>query len=183
MARSLQQIQVTAQLKAVLRNTVDSGAASIQQGQDISPSTALDSGTAANQADRVIDKRGIAIASGNDTDIDLYDLAGFNVGGGAGNDALGQATTLAEVVALMVSNRAASEGDLLVGGEGTEAAWSAPFDDDDDAVLVVKPGGCFLLFAPTDPAYPVTDTSNHLLTLAASGGDVTCDVVILGRSA
>jgi len=44
-------------------------------------------------------------------------------------------------------------------------------------------GGLFLLAAPDDPAYAVADTSNHLLRVNASGGNITYDIAILGRNA
>jgi hypothetical protein len=122
------------------------------------------------------------MASSGTEDLDLYDLGSIDIGAGAGKDALGQTFTLAEVVALCVYLHPTSAGNLLVGGKATSAAWTSPFSANTDK-LTLKPGGIFFLFAPTDPAYAVVDSTNHLLKLEASGGACTYDVAVLGRSA
>ncbi len=152
-------------------------------GEKFSPATALATGTSANQADRFWQDEGRTITSGNNEDIDLYDFGTLDIGAGAGLSPLGQAQTWAELVAILVRNTAASAGDLHVGGNGTAAAFNSFFNADDSAVVVVNPGGMFMLFAPDDPAYAITDTSNHLLRMAASGGNVTYDLYLMGRSA
>lgn len=185
MARSLDGLKLVAQLAGVLQNDIDgvADAAGVSLGSKFTPATALTSGTAANKADIFWADRDRTVTSGNTEDIDVYDLGSLDVGAGAGKDALGQAVTMAEIVAVLIECSAASAGTLLVGGKAASTAWNSLFNGDDDAVLVVKPGGAFLVFAPTDPAYAVADTSNHLLTMAASGGNVTYSITILGRSA
>lgn len=141
----------------------------------------ITNGTGANQADAYWQSEGRTLTSGNDEDIDLYDFGALDIGAGAGLDPLGQALTLADVVILLVVNRDTSTGTLLVGAEGSGAAWNSPFNGDDEAALALPPGGFALLGAPGATAFPVADTSNHLLTLAASGGDCTYDIYIIGR--
>lgn len=185
MALSLQAIKIIATAQATLQQSIDGGAFQFSgnQGAAKSPPTTLSSGTGANAADRIWSDLDRALSSGATEDIDVYDLAAFDIGQGAGKDASGASWALAEVVCLLVYNASTSAGTLLVGGKGTTAAWNSIFNGDDDAKLPIVPGGWFQIFAPTDPAYAVADTSNHLLKMEASGGAVTYGVVIIGRSA
>ena len=177
-------IKILATLQGTLTNSIDGGSytASVVQGFSKGPTTQLTNGTSANQANRIWQDTGRFLASSGTEDLDLYDLGSIDIGAGAGKDALGQTFTLAEVVALCVYLHPTSAGNLLVGGKGTSAAWTSPFSANTDK-LTIKPGGMFFLYAPTDPAYAVVDSTNHLLKLEASGGACTYDVAVLGRSA
>lgn len=186
MSESLKSFNVGASLAATLQNAIDGGAqtASVPQGSSYTPETNLATGTSANQADRVWSDAGRTLNSGSNETIDMYDLGSLDIGGGAGKDALGQAFALAEVVAILIVNRKASVGNLTIGGDGTTAAWNSAFGGSDTAVSpAIPPGGWWMLFVPSDPALVVTDVTNHLLKLAASGGNVTYDITIIGRSA
>ena len=145
--------------------TVDLGAAL---------TTALTSGTGAAQCDRGWSEYERDLASGANEALDLFDFAGRDIGAGAGNDALGQAMALAEVVCFVVYN--AGPGSLTVAPDATNG-WSQIGTE------VIKAGGYKLLFAPTDPAYTVVDASSHRVNFAAASGDCTYDVHIAGRSA
>ena len=183
---SLTGIQVRAIVQATLQNLIDGTnfTFSGSQGLTKSPATTLSSGTGLNQADRIWGDLDRSLSSGGTEDVDLYDLAAFDIGAGAGKDAAGQAWALAEVVVLFVYSASTSVGDLYCGGKAATTAFNSIFKSaDDDAALIIKPGGWFQIFAPTDPAYTVTDVSNHLLKMEASGGAVTYGIVVIGRSA
>ena len=146
----------------------------------------LATGTTENKADRCWSDKGRTLGSGVDVQIDIYDFAGENPGAGAGNDALGQAIVLAEVVAILVVSASTSVGNVVVGGDqgGVNAAdWNPVFNGVDGDALIVRPGGFLFLTCPPDPAYAVADTTSHMLTIGAAGGAVTYDLHILGRSA
>lgn len=185
MALSLTGIRVQAILQATLANSLDGGNTSFSgaQGFTRSPATTLTSGTGANMADRIWSDMDRALSSGATEDLDLYDLASFDIGAGAGKDAAGQSWALVEVVSLLVYNASTSVGNLLVGGKAATTAFNSIFNSDDNAKTTVYPGGWVHWFAPTDPAYAVADVSNHLLKFEASGGAVTYGVCVLGRSA
>ena len=147
---------------------------------------AFATGTTANKSDRCWSDKGRTLTSGNDVQIDIYDFAGENVGSGAGNDALGQTLTLAEITGILVENASTSVGDLVVGGDQGEINaldWNPLFNGVDGDAVTIKPGGFFLMMCPPDPAFPVADGTSHMLTCGASGGNVTYDIHILGRSA
>lgn len=71
-------------------------------------------------------------------------------------------------------------------GNGTAAAFNSLFNGDDSSALgPIGTGGWFLVFNPVDPAFVVTDASNHLLRLEEAGGvsGVTYEIALIGRSA
>ena len=120
MARTLTSPRVVATITASLANSIDNGvtSAGATQGFSFTPATALANGTSANQCDRVWSSTARALSTSATENIDLYDLAAFDIGGGAGKDATGQAFTNVELVALLIVNKSTSVGNLLVGGEG-----------------------------------------------------------------
>ena len=186
MTRALAYFDIRAQLACTLTNTIDGGArtAQVVQGFTANPPTAFTSGTTASKADIVWSDTDRAILSGANDDLDLYDLGSIDIGGGAGKDALGNAIAIAEIVAILIRNDSTSTGSLIIGGEGSGAAWNSPFNASDTATMgPIAPGGWFYLFNPADPAWTVADATNHLLRINASGGNVTYDIAFLGRSA
>lgn len=189
MARSITSISVSAVLQATLMNAINGvAAASTQHKRSFAPATTLASGTGANQFDRVWSSEGRALNASATETIDLYDLGTIDIGGGAGKDAAGQAVTIAEIVGLMIWNKPTSIGSLLIGGEGSAAAFQSLFHvsgtaSDTAGFGPLGPGGVFFVFDPNDPAWAVADTSNHLLKLAANAaGNLTYDIMFLGRS-
>ncbi len=185
MPRSLSTISAQAILRATLINTSDGGVLTSSAAHGAAQAvTFTASGTGAGQADRFWQSTGRTLTSGGSEDLDMYDLGSLDISGaGAGRDANGQIWTVAEIAGILVYNRPTSAGKLLIGGKNTAAAWSELFNANDDAELTLPPSGIFLLASTNDPAWAVADTSNHLLTMLASGGAVTYDVYLLGRSA
>lgn len=146
-------------------------------------SDALTNGTTADKANRYLESRNRTLTSGNSETLDLYDLGTLDIGAGAGEDALGLPLAAVELVGILIRVTSTGAGKLLVGGEGTAACFNSIFNGDDDAKAVVAAGGHFQAFNPADPAFAIADTSNHLLKLEASGGNVTFDVFLIFRDA
>lgn len=180
---SLDQIVVQFICTSTLKNSLDDThvLAEAPAGGDFTPATALTSGTTANQANKLLQNRDSSINSGTSVTVNLNASAGFFVGALTGTDLLGNTVTLVEVVALLIRNQ--GPGDLLIGGEGSADAWSSPFNGSTSAKVLLKAGGMFEIFAPTDPAYAVGTTDNRKLKLEASGGNVIYDIIVLGRTA
>ncbi len=151
---------------------------------NLEPQLVFTDGTTEGKADKAWKISGRTISSGGSENIDVYDGGTIDVGAGAGRDNLGQAIAFAEIVGFLIVNRDTSAGNLIVGGEGSAAAWNSPFNASDTATVgPIAPGGFLYMATKADPAFAVADTSNHLLKLAASGGNVTYDVQFIGRSA
>ena len=146
----------------------------------VSTSRTYTSGTGANQVNRIKKDIAIALESAATVDLDLFDFAGF----ADANDILGNALgTMAELVELKIDVDASSTGTLLVGNNGTGAAFNSIFNGDDDAAIPLPPGAGMHLYCSAATAWAIADSTNHLLRLTASGGAVTGNVVVMGRSA
>jgi hypothetical protein len=189
MTLSLSSIKVQVILQATLSGVVNSGAASpdsasITQGLNFTPPTKLTSGVGANQADRLWVSEARALASGASESLDLFDLGSVNIGAGAGLDGLGQALNNTKIVTLCVVVDPSSAGKIILGGEGSGAAWNTLLNGSDTATICPIPGGgCFLIHVPDAAGMVVTDVTNYLLKVAASGGNCVYSIGFLSRDA
>lgn len=178
---------VTARVTSTYENEITTDGTGIaskaKASLNLEPVLALTDGTSAGQADKIIKAAGQTLTS-TTTDIDVYDLGSLDMGSGAGRDNLGQTVALAEVVVVLIYVHSTSTGTLIVGGNGTAAAWNTPFNGSDTATIGPFPAGSIVMLATRNAAgFAVTDSSNHLLRLEASGGTVNYDLVIIGRTA
>lgn len=167
-----------------LKNTLNDGQI-VTATAGVAVKENLANGTGASQFNRGWQSKGRALTSGASEDIDLYDLGSLDIGAGAGEDGLGLGLTATAVVCIVVTNNTSSVGNLVFGGKNTAAAWNSPFgvggSASDTAQLILPPRGGVCLWAVGSPAFAVADTSNHLLTIAASGGAINYDIAVLFR--
>jgi hypothetical protein len=183
MSLSLASIQFKAALAAIINNTIDNAAAgsSVSLGISQGPPVALTNGTGANQANRFWQSTGRTLTGGTNEDLNLYSFAGLDIGAGAGNGPLGGALAQTEIVGLLIVNESGSVGNLNIGGQGTANAWTSWISSNAATVGPFKPGSCFEMFVPLQPALVVGAANNNLLRIAAAGGNVLYDIYILGR--
>ncbi len=153
-------------------------------GFDWEPLEPLAAGTTADKLDLELQDRDAILSSAATTDYNLFDGTGFD-GVSTALDMLGNNAGLTEVVAVLVHNQTGvAAGDLVLGGTGGSTAWTGFFSGKlSTDTITIHPGGIFCIFAPDDPAYAVANTTNYILKVAASGGDITYDLVVFGRSA
>lgn len=144
----------------------------------------LTSGTSEEQIDRVWQIKEQALADTANDDIAVDDFDSHDGGGGTGNDIIGQDCDLVDIVAILVVLAKGSAGELRFGGEGSANAWDT-FISSQTAHLKVKAStnmpGILFVFNAADPAYAVA--ANELLRINASGGAITYNLYIFGRSA
>ncbi len=126
-------------------------------------------GNADNQAEAVWHAEDQTLLSGNSTTLDLTALTRTVLG-----DV--NTVTLLTVKAMLIAAAADNTGQLLVGGAAADE-WSAPFGADGDQA-VISPDGVLLLVNRAGGW--AVDDSNKNLELAASGGDVTYSIAIVG---
>ncbi len=178
---SLSQIVIRAQLSATLQNSVDGGLLlpNVLAGAVYSPPTPLSNGSGANQAQNWWQSTARALASGAYETLNLYDLAGVDIGAGAGNNPLGIPLINADIVGIMVVVESTSAGALLIGGDGTSACWTSLLDGSATAAIGPFHAGGVLLAADPASGFPVTNTTNCNLKMTASGGAVTYDIYTL----
>lgn len=134
------------------------------------PDNTLTNGTGANQANEAFFDRRTLTASSTEN----LDLAGGLT------DAFGTTLAFTKIRALAVYAAAANTNNVLVGGAAS-AQFSTWVGDVTD-VVVVRPGGLFLLTAPDATGLAVTATTADLLKIAnsSSGTSVTYDICIIG---
>jgi hypothetical protein len=173
MPSTLSDIVMVAQMAANLADAVEGVPVSAVGTKQLS--VVLTHGTGQGQASKLFRDEGRALSGAATEDLDMFDLAGFQLT----TDVLRNTLTFAKVMGLLIVNREASAGTLLVGGKATAAAWSQPFNGDDNAKLKLPPGSSVMLLSSKD-GWSVTDASDHILKMEASGGNVTYDVYILG---
>ncbi len=162
---------VNVQLDALLTSALD--LSTVSSPLTIAQHYPLSSGTGANQADKAWSDTRTLAASGTEN----LDLAGVLT------DAFGATITFVKVKAMLIRAASGNTNDVLVGGHATTAFVNWVSDPTD--VVVVKPGGLFLLVAPNAAGYGVTAATGDLLKVTNSAGTtgVTYDVAILGTSA
>lgn len=180
--RSLASTELKIAQKATVRNTLtDAQVASVQMGGTAVVNWTLDNGVSEGEANRAWEDKNRELSSGGSEVIDLYDFAGIDIGAGAGNDALGQALILEEIVSILIINSTSSAGDLAVEPDGT-AGWSPIGSHTAATGGALPPGGILLKASRNTDAFDITDASSHRIKMTAVGGDVTYDIYILGRN-
>jgi hypothetical protein len=132
----------------------------------------LGDGDGTDQAQAIWHVEDQMLASGDSTMLDLAALPQPLFGGTL-------TLSLVGVRAILIVNKGTGDGFLLVGGAAADP-WYAPLGAADDRVKVM-PGGALLLAAPRD-GWAVEPNQARLL-IAASGGNVTYDIAILGSMA
>ncbi len=130
----------------------------------------LASGTGANQASNIFHDRRTLTASSTEN----LDLAG------ALTNKFGTTLTFTKIKAIVIHAASGNTNNVLVGGAASNQFINWVSDPTD--VIVVRPGGTFILVAPDATAYAVTAATGDLLKIANSAGStsVTYDVVIIG---
>ncbi len=130
------------------------------------------SGTGASQVlEQFSDDRQIA-ASGTD-DIDLA--------GGITSDVAGTTITFTTVKLILVRANSANTNDVLMGGAAATVFVNWVSDATD--VVVIEPGGVFLLYTPSAAGYAVGAGASDLLRFTNSAGGTTVNykIYILGE--
>lgn len=158
-----------ASLKGLLTSTRDAGAANVAIDEAWSKSIA--NGTGADQANAAYIEA-FAISSGANSDVDLS---------GSLADPNNNTTVFTAIKELLIENDSTSVGNLVIGGAAANA-WSGCFADATDKV-VLKPGQCFKWTDYSAAGSAVTAGTGDLLRLAASAGDVTGRIAVVGETA
>jgi len=157
-------------VKSTMMLTVDDGwRTSVKVGGWVLKQHLL-TGVESDQANRGWGYEG-TIASGNVVDLDLYDMAGLNTGGGAGRDGLGQALAMEEIVSLGIAKISGSgQLEVMPTQPANYLTWVPPLTVADGNAL--KTDGVALMHQSHTDAFDVEDGSSHVLRLGANGGDV-----------
>ncbi len=185
--RSLASPKMSAAISATVRS---SPTANTEAGPDASSqvsgnvSRTLTNGVAASEANRAWQVVSRTLAKGVSLDIDLYDFAGIDAGSGAGNDPVGQAMTpIEKIVGILIvnENAIASVGRLDIDVSiANGATW---FGNHTVATGGdIRGQGWVQKCQPHLEGFDLTDASNQIVRLTASGADVNFSMYILGRN-
>ena len=155
-----------AQIKASLGWDWDDG---VRDSGRLEYARTLLDGNGDNQAEAVWHVENRTLAAGES---DTFDLAALE------RAVLGTTLTvsLTAVKALLIVNESTDGGQLLVGDAAADQ-WSEPFGADGDCAIV--PADSALLLCDRQSGWPV-DSAARNLRIAASGGDVTYSLAIIG---
>ena len=143
---------------------------------------AMENGVSADQLNRAWYQKDISISSGSFTDIDIMAMTGEDIGAGNGNDALGQAMDIEEVVALVVKCTA-GPGHLEIADTLPGAAplgWVCENFATWANGGSIRPGGLRAWIECGEDGLDIS-ASSSVLRLHAATGDVTAEVLVLGR--
>ena len=176
MARSF-----TGIMKMSLEGTLSNGTSGATNIENLSVSESFSNGTGANQAQRMWVSEGRTLAGSAAEDLDMFDLAAFDIGGGAGNDGLGLSHAITAVKGLWIRNHSTSGGALVVGNKNASTAWNSIFNASDTGAITLPAGATFCYCDPSAAGAAVADTTNHLLTFTDAGSGCTFDVGFIGE--
>lgn len=97
-------------------------------------------------------------------------------------DSIGQTISWTKIKAIYIKNRSTTVGDILrVGGEGSTAAWSVPFNGVDTALEVVGPDGAWLKVEPSAAGMACAAGTDELLKINNPGSNaISYDIIIIG---
>ena len=132
----------------------------------------LTDGAGLNAANRVFTDRRTISASSSEN----LDLAASLV------DAFGATITFARIKGIVVAASSANTNNVLVGGAASNGFVNWVSDSSD--VLVVRPGGLFVLLAQHATGYAVTASTGDILKVAnsSSGSPVSYDIALIGAA-
>lgn len=165
---------------ATIKNTLTDGQVAQVTVGDTIISGKLQDGIDANQANRCWADKDRTLASGNTVDIDLYDFAGEDIGAGDGNDGLGLALALEQIVTFIVyQSSGAGRLELMPTNPTNYCTWMPSLTVANGAAL--KAGGLFMLHQPAAGGLDITDASSHKIRVGANGGAIVYDIYVLGR--
>jgi|15BtaG_2_1085339.scaffolds.fasta_scaffold00368_15 hypothetical protein len=181
MTRSLENITTRFEVSATIKNILSSNttiAATAALSFSLDPD--LSDGVSEDQANRGIDYSATIVSAGTLT-LDLYDFGGIDAGAGAGNDAVGQAIVIEEIMTILIYNVSAETGGKLEIEPDASNGW-APMGSHTVALGgALDPGGILIKMNSDTVGFDVTDASSHRIKLTANGGDVDLRIVVLGR--
>jgi len=182
MARSIASQKITIKTTGSYKNTLtDSTEVSVIQPA-LNYSASLTNGVNANMANRAWQCYNKSLAKNAQVIIDLNAFAGFDIGGGEGKDALGQAMDLEEIVLLVIKieNAVGVAGQLEV-KSASDNGWALMGTYDITTGNALRGQGVLLMHQPAEQGFVVASGASRI-TLRARDATVLYSVYILGRS-
>lgn len=183
MVRSISNTRMQLTLVTTLQNTLDDGNVVSVKHPNLSYNPQITNGLGANQANRGWQVISRTLENGSSEDIDIYDLAGIDIGAGAGNDGVGQAVVYEEIVGIAIlNNNPVTSSAELEFQPSTQNGWT-PIGIHTKALGgSLKGQGLAFKSQLADTAFEVDDGSSHRIKFTANGGSVDYSIYLLPRS-
>lgn len=183
MVRSLSSMKLTLKMTASLANLLtDASTVSIAH-PNLSYNPSLTSGVSANQANRAWQSKSRSLGSGATETLDLFDMAGVDIGAGAGLDGLGQAVSpFEEIMAIAIVNEnAIGAAGILEIEPGAGTGWTPIGTHTAATGGGLRGQGMMVKSQPAEAGFEITDASSHLIKFTANGAALTYSLYILAR--
>jgi len=147
----------------------------------LSYSQTIENGIGAGQANRGWQGVSLGLDGGSSQVIDLYDMAGINIGAGDGKDGVGQPVDFEEIVAIAIVNDNAigDAGALEIEPDETNG-WTpigSGFTAANGGALYGQ--GIFTMGQPAEAGFNVVDGSSHRIKLTAVYGYVAYSIYLV----
>lgn len=183
MALDLSNPKFTLNTSANYQNTLTDGGVSNVKQPSLAYKPSLTSGIGANQGNRGWESKNRTLSSAATETLDLYDMAGVDIGAGAGLDGLGQAILFEEIAFIVIVNENAIDaaGQLEIEPDASNG-W-APIGTHTAATGGALRGqGILAKGQPAEQGFEITDASSHRIKFTANGGDVTYSLYLIARN-
>jgi hypothetical protein len=180
--RSLSGTKITTKISGTLNNLVDSSVSSQINVPNLNFSLSLANGVSANQANRSWQSINRTLAEGVQETLDLYDMAGLDIGAGEGKDGLGQDVVFEEIVVIHIFNEnvVTAAGQLEVVPASSEG-WTPIGSHTVASGGALKGQSWLTKGCPAEDAFDINEASSHRITFRAVGGSVTYSIYLLAR--
>jgi hypothetical protein len=181
-SRTTASAKVTLQMSATIQNTMIDGQVA-SGAMNANTSDSLDNGAEANQVNRGWQWKNKVLTSGSSVVIDVYDMAGQDMGAGLGRDIVGQSLAIEEIVAIKIKNENSviAAGQLEIEPNETDG-WTPIGFHTVPLGNALRGDGVTMQYQPAEQGLDVVDGSASKIKLTAVGGNVTYSIYILGRS-
>jgi len=180
------QLQLQADLTNNLDNTGKVTTSQVGNTQFIADTFAT-SGVQSGEMNRAWESTDIEISSGGNKEINLNDFTAEDIGTGLGDDAVGIAMDLQEIVMIAIRNDSVALGG---GGGGpfleiepsAASGWTPIGTHTVANGGAIGPGGVMLKYSPGEGGFDIQPGTSESIKLTANGGDVEATVLIFGRN-
>lgn len=188
-SRSLTSTKLSISLSTTLTNTLEDSTKNATSQVGLAPikSLTLTSGVKTGQANRAWENNQITITENSNLEINLATFAGQDIGVGAGNDAVGLAMDLQEIVWIYIENTStelagAAGGPFLEVMPATASGWTPIGEHEHSKGASIGAGGIIFKSNTGQAGFDVIPGTSERIRLTAKEGDVTCKIMILGRN-
>lgn len=171
------QIKMNASISNLLSDGQVTGSASVGSTQ---VNKKMTNGVSAGNWNRAWSRQAHVLTAGNTEDIDIYDFAGIDIGAGAGNDAIGQAMALEEIVGILIIPTAGT-GSLETMPSNPANYWTPMPSLTVAKGNALKVDAGLAMWSHGEDGFDVNDGVSNVIRIGAISTNMTYDLYVFGR--